>query len=193
MSEEHKYIEEFVRLSCAPDLLSTYLFPNAKEITESFACYDAVRKYIWEDISPRDDKIIFFAVGDGNQPRTAATFAHRTKWTCVSIDPLLSIGNNKYYTKHPKIERLYMLRDKVENIKEPFIKDLDSRIVIIGLVHSHAQINDVYDKLKGRETYIISIPCCVRQDDIYGRKPDVEYEDVGIWSTKNLVKLWKFK
>jgi hypothetical protein len=189
----NKYIEEFVRCSCASDLLKNYLFPNAKEITESFACYNAVREYIWNDVSPRDDNVLFFAVGDGKQPRTAATFAFRSRWTCISIDPELSIGNNRYFSKHPKIQRLYTFKNKVENIEIPFVEDIKNRIVIIGLVHSHAKINDAYNKLKGRETYVVSIPCCVKHNELCGKKPDIEYVDEGIWSSKNLVKIWKIK
>jgi hypothetical protein len=186
-----KYFEEFIKLTCAPDLLTTYLFPNAKEITESFACYSAVQQHIWNYASPRDDKVIFFSVGDGHQPRTAATFAMRTKWICVSIDPELSMGNNEHYIKHPKIDRLYMIRDFVEKIKEPIVPDLKDRVVVIGLVHSHAKLKDTYEKLHGRETYIVSIPCCVAHNELNGKKPDIEYEDAAIWSPKNTVKIRK--
>lgn len=40
-----RYLDEFVRCRCAPDLLARKLFPNAKEVTESFAAYAAVRKH----------------------------------------------------------------------------------------------------------------------------------------------------
>jgi hypothetical protein len=187
---EQRYLDEFVRLSCAPDLLHTYLFPNAKEITESFACYDAVREHIWGKVSPRDDKVIFFAVGDGHEPRTAATFAMRSRWTCISIDPDLSMGDKGHLTPHNKINRLYMIRDFVENIPDDIVPNLRDRVVVIGLVHSHAKINDAFNKLHGRETYVVSIPCCVSHAELNGKKPDIEYNDDGIWSPKNTVKIW---
>lgn len=34
-----RYLDEFVRFSRSPELLSLKLFPNAKEITESFGAY----------------------------------------------------------------------------------------------------------------------------------------------------------
>src|SRR6185295_14541542 len=40
---DHRHINEFFRLDCAPDLLRLRLFPNSKEITESMAAYHAVR------------------------------------------------------------------------------------------------------------------------------------------------------
>jgi hypothetical protein len=184
-----KYIEEFVRLNCSPDFLAYNLFPNAKEITESFACYDAVRQHVWTEISPSDPTIIFFAVGDGHVPRTGATFAMRTKWTCISIDPELRFGK-KDYSPYPNINRLYTYKDKVENITEPFT-DLSNRIVVIGLVHSHADVEKTYDVLKGRQTYIVSIPCCVKHNTIHGKMPNIECVDDAIWSTKNVIKIWK--
>jgi hypothetical protein len=184
-----KYIEEFVRLNCAPELLEHNLFPNAKEITETLSCYDAVRQHIWNETSPSDPNILFYCVGDGHVPRTGAMFAMRTRWTCISIDPELRFGN-KSYSAYPKINRLYTYKDRVEAIEEPFT-DLSNRIVVIGLVHSHADIEKTYDQLKGRDTYIVSIPCCVKQNTIHGKLPDIEYVDEAIWSTKNTVKIWK--
>jgi hypothetical protein len=192
----NKYIEEFVKLKCSPDLLLNNLFPNAKEITESFACYEAVRQHLWgegEGVSPSNPDIKFFAVGDGCQPRTAATFAYRTAWECISIDPLLRTGNNKYLIKHDRIKKLYLFRNGVENITEKIIGNLESKIVVIGMVHSHADIERTYQALKGRETYIISIPCCLKHKSIFGKLPDIEYIDENIESRKNLIKIWKFK
>jgi hypothetical protein len=184
-----KYIDEFVKLKCSSNMLNNKLFPNGKEITESFACYNAVRKYIWEKVSPQNNDVIFFAVGDGHQPRTGATFAYRTKWTCISIDPLLRLGNNIEYIKHPNINRLFLLKNKVENIKNNLI-DLSNKTVIIGLVHSHADIEKTYEKLKGYKTYVISIPCCVKHERIKNKIPDICYIDNNILSEKNEVKIW---
>lgn len=43
------YLDEFVRFSRSPELLSLKLFPNAKEITESFGAYAAVREHLQLD------------------------------------------------------------------------------------------------------------------------------------------------
>src|SRR5579872_7431860 len=45
-----RYLNEFTKLKCAPDLLAWGLFPNAKEITESLGAYNAIRKHIRWDL-----------------------------------------------------------------------------------------------------------------------------------------------
>jgi len=84
-SKMKRYINEFVKLKCAPDLLAWGVFPNAKEITESMAMYHAVKNYVPFDL--HDEEINLVVVGDGKSPRTAALFAVMTKWTCYSVDP----------------------------------------------------------------------------------------------------------
>lgn len=39
-----RYMDELIRLGCAPELLSMKLFPDCKEITESMAMFEAVRQ-----------------------------------------------------------------------------------------------------------------------------------------------------
>lgn len=42
VSHGSRYINEFIRLRGAPDLLALGVFPNAKEITETMAAWSAV-------------------------------------------------------------------------------------------------------------------------------------------------------
>jgi hypothetical protein len=175
-----RHINEFFKLSCASDLIEKKLFPNAKEITESMAAYEAVRKYVYhkEDFRFDDPSITLVAVGDGHTPRTGALFAFRTAWKCYSIDPVLRM-------KDYKIDRLELINKKVEDI-QPIVGD---KMVVVA-VHSHADLRDVEKKVistTGNRSFI-SIPCCVKQELDYIK--DYEYTDRGIWSTKNTVKVW---
>lgn len=63
-----RYADDFWALSCAPDLLTNGLFPNFKEMTESFAAYHAVRRHIPFD--PQDGDVTVAVIGDGNTPST---------------------------------------------------------------------------------------------------------------------------
>ena len=173
-----RYINEFFKLKCAPDLLTYKLFPNAKEITESFAAFRGVATLIMPgrfDFNSENVKII--CVGDGHTPRTAALFAMRTKWDCYSVDPVLR--NNEY-----PITRLSLYNNKIEDLDLSFPDD----IVVIVCVHSHAKIKDMLDYIHGKERHLLSIPCCVTHE--IADKQYIGYLDTNIWSDKNLVKVW---
>lgn len=71
-------------------LLSLKLFPNAKEITESFSAYYNIRDYL--SFTKRqhllsDHNVLCYVIADGNVPRTGATIACSTNWQVFSIDP----------------------------------------------------------------------------------------------------------
>lgn len=84
-----KYLDWLCTATCAPQLLQAKLFPNAKEVTETMACFEATTHlgpgYEWNN-----PDVTVFVVGDGHKPRTGATFACRTAWNVFSIDPLLA-------------------------------------------------------------------------------------------------------
>jgi len=175
-----RHINEFVKLKCASDLLALKLFPNAKEITESMAAFNAVRSHISRQCSAAfaDDTIALVSVGDGHTPRTAAMFAFRTAWHCYSIDPLLR-------EKEWPIKRLIVLRRKVEDE----VLDLSSfSQVIVVMVHSHAPMNAVLQNIRAKRLHIMSIPCCVPHD--IKHETYLGYQDESIWSPKNTVKIW---
>jgi hypothetical protein len=175
-----RHINEFFKLSCASDLIEKKLFPNAKEVTESMAAYEAVRKHVYhkEDFRFDDPGITLVAVGDGHTPRTGALFAFRTAWKCYSVDPVLRMRDYK-------IDRLKLINKKIEDI-QPIVGD---KMVVVA-VHSHADLREVEKKVistTGNRSFI-SIPCCVKQELDYIK--DYEYTDRGIWSSKNIVKVW---
>ena len=89
-----RYVTELLKLACAPELVRLRLFPDAKELTESFAANNAARSFLWSKnaagrarVDPADAAVTCVAVGDGNTPRTAALFAFLTRWHCVAVDP----------------------------------------------------------------------------------------------------------
>ena len=89
-----RYVTELLKLACGPELVRLRLFPDAKELTESFAANNAARSFLWSKnaagrarVDPADAAVTCVAVGDGNTPRTAALFAFLTRWQCVAVDP----------------------------------------------------------------------------------------------------------
>lgn len=180
---QHRYMNEFVQqYKSAADLLALEIYPDAKEITESASALHAVFKYL-RQYDPKDPNVTLVSVGDGKQPRTAALFAFKTKWNCVSIDP--GLDRNKIPLWESKIQRLTCIPCKVEDYGIYTWKK-----VVIVAVHSHADMKTTLDHIIGsEERSLISIPCCIPWN--YGPKPYREYLDAGIWSPKNRVKVWK--
>lgn len=178
----HKYINELIKAKCAPDLLLLKLFPNAKEVTESFGAYNAVRTYIHPKYSFSDKDIIMISVGDGSTPRTAALFAFMTGWNCISIDPRL-----KNTHRYNQVKRLTCLNCKGEDIPKELIDG--KRVVIIG-VHSHGPFRKIVSNIAyvSQIVGIVAIPCCC--DMSLWREPNFEYDDENVWSGKRKVMVW---
>jgi hypothetical protein len=172
-----RYADDFWALSCAPDLLTNGLFPNFKEMTESFAAYHAVRRHIPFD--PQDGDVTVAVIGDGNTPRTAATFAFRSAWQCISIDPRLK------QTSWP-IRRLECIAKRIENVGKRAFKKL-----VVVAPHSHAPLDAALEVFSAKGRHVVALPCCVDQI-IPGRPiPDLKYDDWGIWSPARAVMVWR--
>lgn len=178
-----QYINEIHGCACFADMLVYKLFPNVKEITESCGAYEVVfhktTKY-----ALNDPAVTVVVVGDGNTPRTAAMFAMRTAYTCLSIDPRLKKDKIKYWENN--IQRLKCYPCRVEDMTTMTFDKL-----LIIAVHSHANLQTTVDKFIAKERMVIAIPCCVAQELNY--KPDMEYVDESIWSPCNTVKVWEGK
>jgi hypothetical protein len=178
---QYRYMNEFIRLNkSASDMLQLGLFPDAKEITESYGAYNAVMTKL-KQYDPNDQEVTLVSVGDGTTPRTASLFAFRTKWNCISVDPLIKQDKIQYWEEN--IQRLTCLPNTVEDINLLYDK------VVIVAVHSHANLQNILCHVGGTVRSIVAIPCCVpyKHESI---KP-IEYQDSGIWSPMNKVMVWR--
>ena len=173
-----KYAGEIFGLSCGPDLLALRLFPNLKEISESFGCFDAVR-YRLQEYDLKDPDVNLVSVGDGCTPRTAATFALRTAWKCYSIDPRLKGGTLRWSA----VKNLIIVKDRVQNFY------LESEKVVVVCVHSHVSLSESIEGIRAKKLSVVAIPCCVSLR-LRG-EPDIQYEEAGIISPCRTVKIWK--
>lgn len=173
-----KYLAEFVTLSCAPDMLALRLFPNGKEISESFGAYDAVR-YRLQQFRLDDPGVTVVCVGDGRTPRTAATFALRSKWTCISVDPMLKGGTRRWSA----IKRLHLVAKRIQDVC--FKAD---RVILVA-VHSHADLTESVAAIRAKELAIVAMPCCVRME--LPKAPDLKYDEKGVISPCRSVSIWR--
>jgi hypothetical protein len=172
-----RYFDEFMRLKCAPDLLKLKLFPNAKEVSESFAALRAVRK-IMKAESFGDDSIKLIDVACGSTPRTAALFAFLTKWKIFAVDPVL-----KHQGRYDAVNNLTCHSKKIEEVE--FWSD---STVVVTAVHAHVKLDVILKRIHAPRIVLIAMPCC--QPLELKEEPEKEYEDYGCWSPHRTVKVW---
>ena len=97
-----RYLDEFVKLQCSPLLLESRIFPDAKEISEAMAAFNAFRQLVLPNVpASRQDssgknrlgRRCIVCVGDGSTPRCGSLFAFRCKgWESIAIDPQMRVG-----------------------------------------------------------------------------------------------------
>ncbi|ETP30518.1 hypothetical protein F442_20509 [Phytophthora nicotianae P10297] len=190
-----RYLNEFVgKLHCAPALLQHGLFPDAKEVTESMALFNAVRRYIepknkGESLkeSGKHDGIV--VVGDGNTPRTAAMFAFRMRgWKCYSVDPAMEKGSSERSKGWADVSNLVTVRNKIENVR------ISLRRAIVVLVHAHVTLDQALSAVQAEQVCgVVTLPCCNwygQQEILFGRGPDLVYDDFSVLSDHREIRLW---
>lgn len=174
----NKYLSELIRFRCGPDMLLQRLFPNSKEVTESFAAFHAAMKI--PGLDAHDAQVNVVVVGDGGTPRTAATFAYRTQWACVSVDPQLNTRKDW----DAAINRLVVFPVRIEETSF----DLRNRTLVVA-VHSHANLAVAVSRIKAPRLDVIAIPCCVEQK--LACEPTWELVDSHIMSPHNRILVWE--
>lgn len=165
------------------------IFPNLKEVTESFAALKAMMKSLTKiyHIQMKDINAQVIVVGDGTTPRTATTIALNSPFICHSIDPMM-----KNYILPEEIVRVKVYGEKVENIH---ITGEPGQLGIIVSVHSHAPLNFIGKSIKFDKYLLISIPCCIPLNPLDSEELSkrvlrtYSYMEHGIWSPKNIVNI----
>lgn len=170
-----RYFDELCSLTCAGDLVR--FFPNAKEITESFTCFNAVRKMLGS--ASFGENLTCLIPGDGTAPRTGALFALRTRWHVISVDPLMK---PRWVLGRHNIQRLSVKKAQVESM----VPLVAPRVVVVSC-HSHASLLAAVRRVSAERIDVISLPCCVA-DDI-GR-PTKTWRDKACWSPQNTINAY---
>ncbi len=159
-----RMINEFLRLGCAPGLLATGVFPNAKELSESMGAFESVRQGLIEadraDLLG-DPNVVFYDIGSGRVPRTAVLAAFRSRWKCVAVDPMLAPASDLLR----QVERLHLAPVKVEDYT-PAAADV-AKMAVVTCVHHHASLSATCGALRLAERpgyCLVSIPCCFVDD-----------------------------
>lgn len=193
-----RYLDAFIKAPRAADLLGYGLFPNAKEVTESFAAYAAAQRHL-PDIKLSDRLVTCIVVGDGSTPRTGAVFAFQSAWRCISVDPrLVETGRHGVPDKGRRgprarpasrgwsgIDRLEVRKAKIEDVHI----SCNGPAVIVA-VHSHASLEASIAAVSAPRIAVVALPCCVPLV-VPGQSPDITYEDLDVLSPERRVKVWR--
>jgi len=183
-----RYTTELLALACGPRLLELGLYPDAKELTESFAAFAAVREHLKDSFPMHGEAaagVTVVCVGDGVTPRTAALFAFRTKWRCIAIDPLMRVEGES--TGWHGVERLEVRRDRIQET----VKVKAPKILLV-CVHAHVSLEACLAAVEWTAALgVVVMPCC----NFYGKlrlleEPQVSYEDPGVVSPHRLVRVY---
>ena len=181
----NKYMDEFIKLNCAPDLLALKLFPNVKEITETMSAWNAIRGYLKhteKGMSFLGSKsILGIDVACGHMPRTAAYMAHMSRWQVHAVDPLLRVK-----TSLDRIARLKVHKKKIQDIS--FQHD---NLVVVTAVHPHVSIEDILEAIKAPRIVLVTMECCQKLS--YKIPPVREFDDFHCLSPKRTVRIWDLK
>ena len=207
-NENHlEYLNQFLELKCSSDLLRMGLFPNVKEISESFSMWTALRQYIFPQMSNESSGDAIIIVGDGMTPRTGALCAFLTSGLlkCYSIDPLIqydSYLDRIYLNRQSKtteehcqlwktINGLRIIRDRIERVS------IECERAIVVLMHAHVQLDRTIESINASKGIIgiITCPCCQWipfQQMCFQEKPHHQYRDIRLLSVQNQINIWCF-
>ena len=204
MKETHqihlRYVHEFIAdLRASPWLLEMKLFPDAKELTESMAAFNAAREHLIDrGFNFKDTKTGLLAIGDGSTPRIACLYAVRTNWTCFSVDPQMKLTGGwsevqRLFTANKKIQE-FCIEGCLGNEKSNEIEKL-----VVVMMHCHVDFPDIISSFgngwKKLQLGVIACSCCnwvEKHASFLGHSPIVEYEDVSMASEKRFFRIWNF-
>ncbi len=189
-----KYLNRYIRLKASADMQALELFPNLKEIQESFSIFNVIESYILKRDTNidrnKENHVLCFVVGDGTTPRTAAVINFMTKWDTISCDPIM-----RNPAKYAGIKRCEVHTSKGEDIVEMVtqrVEIVEHEYVILIFPHSHIpNTNEIYKHFTDKKVWIINMPCChKKQDDYLPLKEWVSFKDDAVASPENTIKVY---
>ena len=173
----YRYLNSLVTSTNGRRLVNLGVFPNVKEATESFGAHRAAMRW-QEEFPPACGDIRVVCVGDGNSPRTAATFAVNSRWQCHSVDPRLKLRPDL------DVPRLHQHATRIEEVS------FTAERVIVVAVHAHVPMATALTSIDADEVLAISMPCCFGDDM---GDPDESYEDLSVLSPQRRISVWRVR
>lgn len=189
-----KYLNRYIRLKASADMQALELFPNLKEIQESFSIFNVIESYILKRDTNidrnKENHVLCFVVGDGTTPRTAAVINFMTKWDTISCDPIM-----RNPAKYAGIKRCEVRTSTGEDLVHVVKQQVEIRkydYVFLIFPHSHIpNTNEIYKHFTDEKVWIINMPCChKKQDDFLPLKEWVSFKDDAVASPENTIKVY---
>ena len=156
-----------------------------------------VREHLSDAFRPDDPSVLLVCVGDGLTPRTASLFCFRTKWKCISVDPLMRgpLGFHSDETRwSAHIERLTVRRARLQDAApSPAGKWAGERVLLV-LPHAHIALDECLEYVSwSAQLGAVVMPCCNWYLGAQGCGPPLyEEDDLGVVSPHRQVSVWKW-
>ena len=212
INEGDTYCKSLMKLVTSSMLFTNNMGNNqsyAKEITEGMSMVDAIERVLkqcdWMNyaIDTCTSKVHVFVLGDGIYPLCAALIALHFKynhWEYYSIDPILQpisiddeLDNNLKNSFHQFV-----------GLSQDFVLPRMSNddIMIIVACHSHAPLQEFWDRPVSCKKIAISMNCCANYCILYnscndchsGKKPLLDplivFDDFEVYSPKRTVRIY---
>lgn len=178
------YIKHFLNTKASSQVLPLFNKGKnvCKELTESWGCLEAAKKYC-KDLSD----CIVYVIGDGSTPRTAALFAFYTGAQCFSVDPALNLPFYNMWVEKERPQRLSIMKKKIEEIGP---QECNNKRLLVIWPHSHAPMKESLGLFINYESRTdIILPCCVQIPHSFMKYPHIIYADNYILSPKNYMHI----
>ena len=141
------YLDKVFSMRCFEDLVRMRVFPDAKDISESYGFLQAaIRRGMSGNRAKGSNRhrvkperrrgVLVISIGDGSTARTATLAAFLTSWTCVSVDPML---RPEWTGRHPHgVKRLHGFSAPFEQ----WMSDSDTLAALRAEVEADAELEE---------------------------------------------------
>ena len=89
-----------------------------------------------------------------------------------------------------EISNLVVIRNKIEKVR------ITLRRAIVVLVHAHVTLDQALSAIQAEQICgVVTLPCCNwygQQESLFGRSPDLVYDDFSVLSIHREVRCWLF-
>jgi hypothetical protein len=172
----------------------------AKEISEAFAMVDATKRAIKlvvskstvvYNIQQQRQPVTCYCLGDGKHPVAASALALTMPdhWRFVSIDPILEVDDERN-TPSDFHDRIALFRGLSQDYEIPISsKDAFERLCIVIACHSHAPLNEFWNRVPCPKI-CITMPCCAQFSELPEETPILNYDNFEVHSPKRRIKIF---
>ena len=165
----------------------------SKEISESMAMLNALQKLgkmKGIDWNETERNISVYVIGDGTIPLTSLVLSLflPVNYKIYSIDPILDFDMKSFGVPNNNANRIEIHKKKSEDFAIP---DNDDYTSIVIACHSHAPLEEFWNRIHTKKKFAIGLPCCGKNlSTMESVSPLIVYDDYEIWSPKRKIYIY---